>query len=208
MPNAIPRIVRIVFVLAFANSVWASADLEIVIARLQREASFDLSTTGPLCEKLALYKLQERYPSKDYNILSNILYYDGLTVAGELDVLVLNKKNRMVHVIGEVKCRHNHAKAKKKANQQLARFEYYIRSQKGQKQDPRNKSCKIELSHNNKVISLACSAFSKTQYRYYHPQTQNSDDVDDIGFEMKEIDTMLTQMQRGAGLIDDYDGEL
>jgi translation initiation factor IF-3 len=89
------------------------------------------STTniGELCEIIAFKKVRHDYPKSTYKIVRNVEYHD-LSSAGELDLVVINKNNKRVVKVFEVKCFRNAHKALQKSQKQRQRFLNALRTAK------------------------------------------------------------------------------
>ena len=104
--------------------VFLSYALEAVKVKSSRRVVSILPYTsflGKECERLAQQKIAKRYPRKKFKLLKNMTYKIH-SIAGELDIVVINKRTSKVIYIGEVKCWKNLEAAIVKAKKQLKRF--------------------------------------------------------------------------------------
>ena len=74
---------------------------------------------GSICEQVARLRLQEKFDKKKYDFLIGLEYKNSQRTLGEVDLLVVSKKNQKVFVVGEVKCWKNLKAAMVKAKKQL-----------------------------------------------------------------------------------------
>ena len=93
-----------------------------------RDLKFDYGRVGSVLEALAFLELQQVYPEPEYEILSGLQYqnYDNHT-AGELDLVVWEKKSRRAIKVYEVKLSLNLSRAHKLALAQLERFKTHLK---------------------------------------------------------------------------------
>lgn len=87
-----------------------------------RDSAEDYSPIGAICEQVARLDLIEKYPESKYEVVTGVVYGNKSQTIGELDVVVFDKSNGKAHLIAEVKCMRDFARAIKKARDQRERF--------------------------------------------------------------------------------------
>ncbi len=88
----------------------------------------DYRSFGAICEQVARLRLKEMFDPKKFQFIIGLEYRNSRRVLGEIDLIVVSKKNKKVIVVGEVKCWKNLKAASKKAKKQLNRFFTAIKS--------------------------------------------------------------------------------
>lgn len=154
-----------------------------------------MDTRGSLCEKLVYQILSEEYTINRFQILMNLEYSSGQRVAGELDVVVIDKENDGdIVLVGEVKCKSDERKARSEARRQLQRFQAYIEDTKALAFE-HQEQCKINLKNSgHQLLSFDCDSFSNTRYTYYHPKNKQAG-PGDIDLSLAEIDHLLLKLK-------------
>ncbi len=84
--------------------------------------------TGTICEQVAKKQLESYFSDPEYTIQTGITYQRNGKTLGELDLVVFRNSDHQAILVGEVKCRRNLVRARRKAKQQLKRFAYAIES--------------------------------------------------------------------------------
>lgn len=77
---------------------------------------------GTICEYLTKIRLEDQYPSNEYDIEVGIEYRLGGRVVGEIDVVVFRKADKEAVLVGQVKCRKSMSSARNHAAEQNRRF--------------------------------------------------------------------------------------
>jgi hypothetical protein len=134
--------------------IWILLTLSLAIKTNEVNATPSINL-GKFCEKIAFEQVNKEYQNKPYTILSNVEYYDEKS-AGELDLIVINKDNRITKIF-EVKCLKDSKKAHKRSLKQRQRFIKALQTAKRQK-DP------LQLKFKNKSKQIRYQQF------YYYPE--------------------------------------
>ncbi|MFZ9596468.1 MAG: hypothetical protein ACO3A2_10375 [Bdellovibrionia bacterium] len=102
-------------------------NLEQLFERLKSVVD-DYEIAGSICEQVAKLHLESQFPPDDFKIEHEVAYSLGSIkkVLGELDLVVIRKKDQKVVLVAEVKCWHDIEGAQRKAADQKERFRYYI----------------------------------------------------------------------------------
>ena len=106
---------------------------------------------GPLFEEAVLVSLleEEKYDPERHLILQNVkYYYDNKNNEGELDFVIVDKSQKKVISIIEVKCCWDIKSASRKARKQLGRFRRLILAQK----NPRAHTPVISFEYEGKEL--------------------------------------------------------
>lgn len=139
---------------------------------------------GELCEHIAASKLANRYHRKSYAIVRNVFYRYKTVIRGELDLVVLRKKDNKAVFIAEVKCQKNYKRAFFKAMSQLNRFKNAIR-----------KSGKIRAIHSKNRRFKLNQFQSKIRYEVIQqkifPELIHHPSIFDLGLTMNEIQDFM-----------------
>ncbi len=93
---------------------------------IKSDHSIGLADQGPLCEKIAIYQIEQEFDPNEYTTLNGLVYEEGDRIVGELDVVVIRNDDSESVLVAEVKCWNRPTKALQKANQQLSRFFSYL----------------------------------------------------------------------------------
>lgn len=77
---------------------------------------------GTVCEEVARVEFAAAYPTPQYEVIVGVSYNHMGRTLGELDMVLLDRGNQRVVMVGEVKCYSNLKKGLAKAKQQRQRF--------------------------------------------------------------------------------------
>jgi len=78
---------------------------------------------GTVCEQVAKLMFEKTYPAPAHKVITGIAYGQrGGRTIGELDVVVFDTRTQKAMIVAEVKCWNKLDGARKKANEQRARF--------------------------------------------------------------------------------------
>ena len=115
------------FWLLFSGNLFASSEKILFYYDILKEMpKSDVVDKGKVCEKIAMLQIASEYSDEKFEIIPNIVYGFGNVVLGELDLLVVDKKDRKVVKVLEIKCQKNLRKSSKKAKVQLERIKSFI----------------------------------------------------------------------------------
>lgn len=123
MKNSTTKLFVALFLLSFSFSSFASDEkrMDELFERLATvKVNFD--PAGTVCEQVALIEFEERFPKDKYDMTVSIEYGNKEAI-GELDVVVFDKKTKIVDTIAEVKCWKSMEGGLKKARSQRMRFQ-------------------------------------------------------------------------------------
>lgn len=107
--------------LSFTASASDEQRIDELFERLATvKVNFD--PTGTVCEQVALIEFEERFPKDKYDMTVSIEYGNKEAI-GELDVIVFDKKTKLVDTVAEVKCWKSLEGGLRKARSQRLRFQ-------------------------------------------------------------------------------------
>lgn len=105
-----------------------AVDIQTVFEEL-KDKPVDYEPTGQVCEQVARLQFGEQYDSSQYEINVGVEYKVQNRTIGELDLVITDKKDRQVVLVGEVKCWKDMNGALNKARNQRNRFIRTLQSQ-------------------------------------------------------------------------------
>ncbi|WP_415062626.1 hypothetical protein [Bdellovibrio sp.] len=114
--------------LFIGSNAHALGDLKSIFDAL-KDKPVNYEPTGQICEQVARLKYAEVYDPSQFDLNVGVEYKVSGTTIGELDLVITNKSNHQVALVGEVKCWRNVQGALNKAHKQRARFISTLQSQ-------------------------------------------------------------------------------
>lgn len=115
-------------VLFIGSNALALGDLNSIFEAL-KDKPVNYAPTGQICEQVARLKYAEVYDPSQFDLNVGVEYKVNGTTIGELDLVITDKSNHQVALVGEVKCWRNVQGALNKAHKQRARFISTLQSQ-------------------------------------------------------------------------------
>ena len=147
--------------------------------KLQVSCNIDI---GSICEQIAYIEKKNKFKLGRYKIYQNVSYHSKDKTIGELDLIVFDKRKRVVKEVIEVKCSKDISSAASKSNAQLKRFKRHLKYKDNKLPEIYFKSCNniLQVHHFTKY-----TRFSKLTYKSVLAQT--------LGFELLSLG--LSDMQ-------------
>lgn len=135
----------------------AHAGIQQDFAELKNQGR-NLQDTGAICEEVARLEMQRQY-GHQFEVLTGIEYSGQSGSIGELDVVVFNRRNYQVVLIGEVKCWKDMEEGLRKAHDQRQKFFKIMNSMRTiyfhAKDDSSVRFSKQQFSQNPRFVSIA-----------------------------------------------------